>query len=365
MFTCTSCVKKKTKNTLHNEKVESMEYAKLFNIERHKDYKSINILNNKEETIYKILISKPNIKVNENNSNFVIDKAIKNIGVLSSTHIGFLNNINKAHLINACTNPQRIYDTILLKKYKEGKISNIGDAMNTNIEKILDVNPDVIFNTGYEHNKKTQKLLHKANIAYIPIIEWKETTILGRTEWIKFFGELLNEREKADSVFKQVKERYNKLKSKTRNIDNKPTVLYGSNFKGTWYMPGGRSYMAQILNDAGANYYFKNDTTKGTLHMSIESVINLMQNANYWLSPSANSLKELSKADKHYNIFNAFKKGNVYNYNARVNENGFNDYWESGVMNPDIILSDIIHILHPKLLDNYKLYYYKQLPNED
>ena len=164
------------------------------------------------------------------------------------------------------------------------------------------------------------------------------------------------------ALSEEIEKRYNFLKDKTQNLTNKPTILYGNNFKGSWYMPGGKSYMAQILNDAGANYYFRNDTTKGTLHMSIESVIDIMQDSDYWLSPSANSMKELKNADKHYKIFKAFKTGKVFNYTERVNANGFNDYWESGVMNPDIILSDIIHILHPDLLEDYKLYYYKQLP---
>jgi iron complex transport system substrate-binding protein len=360
---CASCNSKKVKQNKENGKIECLKYAKLFNIEKHKGYKYINVLNNDGKTIYKLLIADNNKQLPQNNNaDFVLKKAINNIGILSSTHIGFLNNINKAHLIQSSTNPQRIYDSTLFNKYKEGKIINIGDAMTTNVEQILALRPDVVFYTGYEQNKNTKRLLEKAGIAYVPIVEWKEQTILGRTEWIKFFGELFNKRTKSDSVFNQVVKRYNNLKKKTQNLTNKPTILYGNNFKGTWYMPGGKSYMAQILNDAGANYYFKNDTTKGSLHLSIESVIDIMQNADYWLSPSANTMKELEKADKHYKIFKAFKNGNVFNYTARVNTNGFNDYWESGVMNPDIILSDIIHILHPELSENYKLYYYKQLP---
>lgn len=362
-FFITSCKNAKVEKESTNIKVESPKYAKLFNIERHEGYKYLNVLNNEEKTIYRLLIAdnKKSIPTG-NKADFILNKPINNVGILSSTHIGFLNAIEKAHLIHSSTNPQRIYDSTLYKKYKTGNIVNIGDAMSTNVEQILALHPDIIFYTGYEHNKNTQRLLQKAGIAYIPIVEWKENTILGRTEWIKFFGELFSERTKSDSIFIQTEKRYNRLKKRTQNIANKPSVLYGNNFKGTWYMPGGRSYMAQILKDAGANYYFKNDTTNGSLHMSIESVIDLMQDADFWLSPSANNMKELGKADKHYNIFKAFQTGRVYNYTERLNESGFNDYWESGVMNPDIILSDIIHILHPNLLNNYKLYYYKQLP---
>ena len=358
-----SCKPKKLKQDISKGQLDSMGYAKLFNIERYKDYKYINILNNEGNTIYKLLIpyNSKNIPTNHN-ADFVLNKEITNIGILSSTHIGYLNSINKAHLIGSSTNPKRIYDSTLYNKYHNGEIISIGDAMKTNVEQILALRPDIVFYTGYEQNQNTKRLIEKAGIAYIPIVEWKELTILGRTEWIKLFGEIFNERSQSDSIFSQIEKRYNFLKDKTQNLTNKPTILYGNNFKGSWYMPGGKSYMAQILNDAGANYYFRNDTTKGTLHMSIESVIDIMQNSDYWLSPSANSMKELKNADKHYKIFKAFKTGKVFNYTERVNANGFNDYWESGVMNPDIILSDIIHILHPDLLEDYKLYYYKQLP---
>ncbi len=73
------------------------------------------------------------------------------------------------------------------------------------------------------------------------------------------------------------------------------------------------------------------------------------------------SLDQMKDVDARYADFKAFKNKKVYTYTARVNEAGANDYFESGNVKPDLILADHIKILHPKLLPNYKLYYYKKL----
>ncbi len=357
-----SCKNNTNKKNITTGDVEHPQYAKLFNIEKHDRYKYINVLDQNGENIYRLIVANENGCVpKDNNADFVISKKITNIGILSSTNIGYLKAIGKADLIRSSTNPKRIYDSTLFSGFQNGDIANIGDEMKTNVEKILDLKPDIVFHTGFEQNSKIENLLHKAGIAYVPIIEWKEENIFGRTEWVKLFGEIFNQRHKADSTFNEKVKRYNILKKKTKELKNKPSILYGNNFKGTWHMPGGKSYVAQILRDAGSNYHFINDTTRGTLHLSIEYVIDILKDADYWLAPSANSINELKSKDKHYSIFKALKQNKVYNYTARVNKNGYNDYWESGVMNPDIILSDIIYILHPYLLDNYKPFYYKQL----
>ena len=37
------------------------------------------------------------------------------------------------------------------------------------------------------------------------------------------------------------------------------------------------------------------------------------------------------------------------------------DYWEAGISNPDVVLSDLIKIFHPELLPNHQLFFYQKL----
>ena len=120
--------------------------------------------------------------------------------------------------------------------------------------------------------------------------------------------------------------------------------------------------MAQLLKNAGADYIFKDNDKTASLSLNIEQVISKAVDADYWVNLHySNTASDVIKQDKRYGIFNAYKKGNLYNNNALVDETGGNAYWESGLNHPDELLADLIKIFHPNLLPNHTLKYYKQL----
>ena len=75
----------------------------------------------------------------------------------------------------------------------------------------------------------------------------------------------------------------------------------------------------------------------------------------------AKSLGEIKAADKKNTFFKAYKTGNLFNNDKRNTPGGGFDFWESGVVNPDKVLADLIFIFHPELLPNHELYYYRKL----
>ncbi len=189
-----------------------------------------------------------------------------------------------------------------------------------------------------------------------------ENTPLGRSEWLKFTALFFNQEEKAEEIFNQISKNYQKIAAKTKAIEKLPKVFTGFNFKGTWYAPGCKSYIAQYLADAGAELLCV-ENVDGSIPLSFEDVFERAATADYWLnvSQSWQSLKDVIREDSRYSDFQAVKKGNVYNNNARLNENGGNDYWESGISNPNMILADLIKIFHPELLPNHQLFFYQKL----
>ena len=126
-------------------------------------------------------------------------------------------------------------------------------------------------------------------------------------------------------------------------------------------MPGGKNYMGQLFADAGSDYFFKNDTTKTSLPLSFEKVLKEFRNADYWIGCGANNMQELLNSDERYALFKAAQTSNVYNFNNRTTPTNGNDFWESAVARPDLILSDLIKVLHPELLPNYELVYISPL----
>ena len=70
---------------------------------------------------------------------------------------------------------------------------------------------------------------------------------------------------------------------------------------------------------------------------------------------------DLLAADARYADFAAYQNGNVWNNDARTSAMGGNDYYESAVAHPELVLADLIKIFHPELLPDYELVYYRQL----
>ena len=139
-------------------------------------------------------------------------------------------------------------------------------------------------------------------------------------------------------------------------------MFSGFNFKGTWYVPGCQSYLAQYLADAGAELLCVGNSF-GSIPSSFENIFERAATADYWLnvSQSWQNLQDVIREDSRYSDFKAVQKGNVYNNNARLNKNGGNDYWEGGISNPDLILADLINIFHSELLPNHQLFFYQKL----
>ena len=275
----------------------------------------------------------------------------------SVTHLSFLNLLDEIQSVTGFCNPKLAYNESFRKNVSEGKITDLGEEFAMNVEKVMALKPDMLMINGYNQTDANVQRIQKAGIPVIFNIEWTETTPLGRAEWIKFLATFYDKESLADSIFNQVQKNYTELKEKASKTVNKPNILSGGNFRGTWYMPSGRSFMGELYRDAGANYFYANDTTGGSLPLNFETVLKNFSNATVWLNSYYNSMSELKKADEKNILFLPVKNGKVYNFNKRMLPSTANDFWESGVSRPDLLLSDVIAILHPEILPNYQLYF--------
>ena len=175
-------------------------------------------------------------------------------------------------------------------------------------------------------------------------------------------GALVNKEGFVNKKFDSLSLAYEKLAQQARQAVVKPSVIIGMPYKGSWFVPAGESYMAQFLRDAGASYRWLDSKGVGSLSLNFESVAPEALTADYWLNVGYVDTKaDIVAKDQRYGSFKPFKTGQVYNYNKLVNDIGSNDYWESGAVNPQVVLADLIRILHPELLPDHSLVYYKQL----
>lgn len=208
------------------------------------------------------------------------------------------------------------------------------------------------------------RLLREAGIPVLINSEWVEHTPLARAEWVKLVAALLDKEALVNEKFEKIETEYDRLAALATKTDAKPTVLSGLNTKDAWFLPSGDSYMARFFADAGADYPWKNEKATGSLPIAFEAVYPIALKADFWLNvgfDASDTRHGILSQDARYADFSAFKTGKMYSYNARVNAQGSNDFFESGTVNPHTVLADLIRIFHPGLLPHHRLVYYKQL----
>ncbi len=294
----------------------------------------------------------------------MIDTPVRKVVCISTNHIAELARLNLVDSIAGVANVNLIYNYDVTERVKMGLIADVGKD-ELNYEKILELNPAFVFTSGdWDGGDKMRVKLNSLKIKSVLNLDYMEQEPLARAEWIKFVAAFYNLEPEADSIFNQIEREYLLLKEKVKSVSSKPTVFSNLPFKEIWYMPCGENYMAKLIADAGGDFMWKDSKATNGLNLNLdyEAVYNKAANADYWVNTGfAKSLEEIKAADKKNTFFKAFKGGNVFNNNKRNTPSGGFDFWESGVMNPDKVLADLIFIFHPETLPGHELYYYCKL----
>jgi iron complex transport system substrate-binding protein len=257
-----------------------------------------------------------------------------------------------------------IYNKELNSRIKANKVQNLGLSADINKESLLKLMPEAFVEPAFQNHKLSNEIIKQSGILIIYNLDWLEDHPLGRAEWIKFFAAFTNQSQKADSIFSEVEARYLKLANQALKYENKPDAIIGTNYKGVWYMPSGNSFKAQLLNDAGVNYHWKNTEKSGSLALNFENVLKEQNDAEFWIDIPFNTKKQLLSVDQSYELFNAFESGNLFNNLKRSKSSGANEYWEYAFVRPDILLNDLVQIFHSDSIDSENLVFYQRLENE-
>lgn len=342
----------------------SLAYAKGFDIDySNKEYTQVTVFNPwNPGTIYEtyFLIKDTAVQTPTNGQTILIP--IKELVINSATHLGFAELLGINQLITGVCNPDYIYNPHIIQRVKEGKIKDLGDSFNLDTERLLLLRPDAIMTSAYNAEDENTKRLKQTGLTILYNIEWQEETVLGRAEWIKFVAAFFDKDSLAQELFIDIENKYNEAKSLVSDPTLiKPSVLTGQDFRGSWSMPGGKSFNAQLLSDAGINYHYADNQDKGSINSTIEEALVYFNKADIWINAQVETLEQLGAMDQRYKLFKAYKSGEVYNSNKRMNKKGGNDYWELGVARPDLLLKDLIKIAHPHLLSDYELTFMDKL----
>ena len=363
-----SC-KNETKESIEGVLVEGqkleVKYAKGFEIKAFEGYKTITLKNpwpGTDKTFTYALVERNASLPNPESYDAVVEIPIKQIVVTSTTHIPSLEMLGEINSLIGFPNLNYISSEKTRNRIANNEIKELGKNEDINTEILIDLSPDAVIGFAVDGNNSAFSTIQNARIPVLYNSDWTEVSPLGKAEWIKFFGALYNKEKEADSIFSKIESEYISAKSLASEAKNKPTVISGAMYKDVWYMPQGNSWGAQFIRDAYGDYLWIDSEGTGSLSLSLESVLDKGIEADVWIGPAQfNSLEELKEGSKAYTQFKAYKTGEVYSYSMKKGEKGGVIYYELAPNRPDLVIKDLIKILHPEMLPNHKFHFFVKL----
>jgi iron complex transport system substrate-binding protein len=293
----------------------------------------------------------------------VISVPVQRIALLHSSYVSYFDFCESKDHIKAISEVQYVYDSSIYESVSAGQLPEVGYGETLDKEKLLALDIDLVISVGWPNSpNKSQHALEELGIPMLLFSEWQESTLLGRMEWVKIIAALTGKKEIANHRFNQVAYTYDSLKILAQKVDHHPGVLFNLPYKGSWHVPGGRSYMSHLIRDAGGSYLWAEDQGTGGLQLDFETVYAKGIAADVWINPGvAHRISEILAKDERLHEFKAIRDENVFNAINRMAHGQANDYWESALVNPHLVLADMIRILHPDIMPNHDLVYFKKI----
>ncbi|GGE43634.1 ABC transporter substrate-binding protein [Psychroflexus planctonicus] len=353
-FSCKQSQKKEEAASSIETEIE-LKYSTTFQLFEAENYKRIVITKPwpeaEQELTYYLAKDKKFIPADAQYDAFV-QLPIHDIVLTSTTHIPSLISLNQLDKWVGFPGLDYVSSPEARALIENRNVTELGQNEALNTEKLLELNPDVVIGFAVQGSNKSLNNIEKAGIPVLYNSDWLDEHPLGKAEWIKFFGMLTGTLADAEKEFNTIEKNYLELKSLAEKAKHVPTTLSGAMYKDVWYLPGGNSWQAQFLKDANANYRYADENENGSLSKSFEAVLNQAKNAEYWIAPAQfTSYTEMLESSPHYSKFDAFQNKKVFTMAKTKGETGGVLYYELAPNRPDLVLRDLVGILHPDLLE--------------
>lgn len=340
-----------------------MKYSSLLQIVKHADYTVVTIRNPWDtlKVLHTYLLADREKPLPEHlPEGTIVRTPLQKSVIYSSVHCSLWSELDELKGIGGVCGLEYIKLPQIQEGCRNGSIVNVGNSMNPDIERIIDLRPDAILLSPFE-NSGGYGRVGKLNIPIIECADYMETSALGRAEWMRLYGFLLGKEAQADSLFAGIEKEYLTLTQQVKSQNLKrPTVISEMKNSSAWYIPGGNSTMSRLYQDAGADYVFAYLSNNGSVPLAFETVFDRGGNADIWLikynQPQDKTYSELERDYAPYARFKAFQDRKVYGCNT-----DHVPFYEESPFHPELLLKDLIKIFHPELLPDYDLKYFSNL----
>lgn len=341
-----------------SELVSSVNYANGFDIYNYQGISKMVIYNprNLDNILSTYYFIDSDRKGEFPDSKNIIQYPIDSVAVFSTTQLNAFSKLGLLNNVIAISESEYIRNEEVKSMFADGRIVNLASNGNFYLEKTLELNPRIIFYSPW--NMAQKHPLAETMITMIPFFDFMESDPLGRAEWIKFTALFFGKEKEAEIIFDTIVNKYKTYHNLTVNIEDRPTVFSDKYFGGQWFVAGGSSYIAQLFNDAGADYLWKDNNSSASFNLEFEVVLQKAHDADFWrivgTYPQGFSYDKLAQENELYKNFDAFKNRKIVFCDSKKST-----YFETGTLEPHIVLADLIKAFHPELMIDHNPVYYK------
>ena len=312
-----------------------------------------------------LLILRDDAKAPADFAGQVVKAPVRHVVCMSSSHVAMFDAIGQAKRISGVSGIDYISNPYVREHRLCGEVRDVGYDTNLNFELLAAMRPDLMLLYGVtgENTVVTGKL-RELGIPYIYVGDYMEESPLGKAEWLMVAAELCNVRDKGAETFRGIAARYNALKTRIAGAARspRPKVMLNTPYRDTWFMPSSRSFMVRLIEDAGGEYVYTKNDSDTSVAVDLEEAYLLASAADTWINVGpCNTLAELTAQNPKFADVPAVRNRQVFNNNRRQTPAGGSDFWESGVIRPDLVLHDLCAVFNPQAADTAELYYYKRL----
>lgn len=354
------CHRNKISET-HEGKEIRFDYAKLIRVWECDGFKKMEIRNPWDTTCLLqtyLLVDKTKEIPANCPGGVVVRVPLEKSAVFTTVHCSLIEELGAVNSISGICELEYITNPNIISLTQSGKIVDFGSSMSPDIEKIITVSPDAILLSPF-NNSGGHGGLDKLGIPIVECADYMESDPLGRAEWIKLYGMLFGKESEADSIFSKVTETYTQIeKEAQQETGSHPSLLYGLDNGGSWFIPGGKSYMAKMFASAGANYIFGETTHSGAEPFAFETVYDKGCNADIWLILGMEVADKTYKDLQRFSNFKSYKEKRVYACNTTKTS-----FFDEIPFHPERLLKDLYIIFHSEKYGdvNEYLHYYRKL----
>lgn len=291
----------------------------------------------------------------------VLQGDARRVVCMSSTHVAMLDAVGAVESVVGVSGIDFVTNEYVAAN--RDKVRDVGYDNNVDYEMVVALDPDLVLLYGVTGASVMESKLRELGIPFAYVGEYVEQVPLGKTEWMVAVAEVVGRRAEAEQLFNQIPERYDALRQMAAAATTpKPKVMINTPYADSWFMASTTSYVARLIADAGGDYIYQKNTSNTSLPIDLEEAAILISQADVWINAgSVATLKDMRSEYPKFADMRCVEQGQIFNFDRRMSPRGGNDYWESGVVRPDVVLRDLIKIFHPELMEDEEFFYYRKL----